>query len=114
MMNLAADSWTPWLALLGAAAGTYACRAIGVALSGRLAQDSEFFRWLSAVTYALVAALTARMIFFPAGPLAGVPLWTRLLACALAAGLMLRGARGPAWPLLAGTSVIVVHALLAT
>ncbi len=113
-MSMPPDHWTPWLAMLGAAAGTYACRAIGVALSGRLDQDSEFFRWLSAVTYALVAALTARMIFFPSGPLGSVPLWTRLLACAIGAGLMLRGPRGLAWPLLAGTSVILLYKLLAS
>jgi branched-subunit amino acid transport protein len=112
-MSLLAEGWTPWLALFGAAAGTYACRAIGVALSGRLVQDSEFFRWLSAVTYALVVALTIRMIFFPSGPLAQVPLWTRLLACAVGVGLKLGGSRGLTLPLLAGTSVILIYAAIA-
>lgn len=109
-MTLPPDHWTPWLALLGAAVGTYACRAMGVALSGRLSQDSEFFRWLSAVTYALVVALTIRMLFFPSGPLAHVPLWVRLIACAVGVGIKLRGSRGLALPLLAGTAVILAYA----
>ena len=67
--------WGAWLALLAASLGTYLCRAVGVMLSGQVSQDSEFFRWLSAVTYAMVAALTIRLIFLPIGLLATVPLF---------------------------------------
>lgn len=78
-----------WLALIVASIGTYVCRAVGVMLSGRVSQDSEFFRWLSAVTYAMVAALTIRLIFLPVGMLSTVPLYLRLVICAIAAGVML-------------------------
>jgi branched-subunit amino acid transport protein len=64
------QGWGAWLALLAASLGTYVCRAVGVMLSGQVSQDSEFFRWLSAVTYAMVAALTIRLIFLPIGLLA--------------------------------------------
>ena len=78
-----------WLALIAASIGTYVCRALGVMLSGRVSQDSEFFRWLSAVTYAMVAALTIRLIFLPVGMLSTVPLYFRLIICAIAVGVML-------------------------
>lgn len=78
-----------WLALIAASIGTYICRAVGVMLSGRVSQDSEFFRWLSAVTYAMVAALTIRLIFLPVGMLSTVPLYLRLIICAIAVGVML-------------------------
>jgi len=78
-----------WLALIAASIGTYVCRALGVMLSGRVSHDSEFFRWLSAVTYAMVAALTIRLIFLPVGMLSTVPLYLRLVICAIALGVML-------------------------
>ncbi len=78
-----------WLALIAASIGTYVCRALGVMLSGRVSQESEFFRWLSAVTYAMVAALTIRLIFLPVGMLSTVPLYLRLVICAIALGVML-------------------------
>ena len=78
-----------WLALIAASIGTYVCRAVGVMLSGRVSQDSEFFRWLSAVTYAMVAALTIRLIFLPVGMLSTVPLYLRLIICTIALGVML-------------------------
>jgi len=62
MMITALQGWGIWLALAGACIGTYLCRAIGVLLSGKINQESPIFKWLSAVTYAMVAALTVRMI----------------------------------------------------
>ena len=82
------SGWGLWIALLGASFGTYICRAIGVLLSNKLNQDSEIFRWLAAVTYAMVAALTIRLIVMPLGLMATVPIWIRVLICVLAIGVM--------------------------
>ena len=102
------QGWDAWLALLVASLGTYVCRAIGVKLSGQVNQDSEFFRWLSAVTYAMVAALTIRLIFLPVGLLSTVPLYLRLLVCILALGVMLSNPRWRLVPaLLTGTLLMV-------
>ena len=84
----ALSGWGLWIALLGASFGTYICRAIGVLLSNKLNQDSEIFRWLAAVTYAMVAALTIRLIVMPLGLMATVPIWIRILICVLAIGVM--------------------------
>jgi len=87
-MNSALSGWGLWIALVGACLGTYFCRAIGVMLSQSINQDSEIFRWLAAVTYTMVSALTIRLIVMPLGLMATVPLWIRILICALSIGVM--------------------------
>lgn len=104
-----------WLALIAASIGTYVCRAIGVMLSGRVSQESEFFRWLSAVTYAMVAALTIRLIFLPVGMLSTVPLYLRLIICAIAVGVMLINPSRRLVPaLLIGTFLMVAVGIVQT
>jgi branched-subunit amino acid transport protein len=107
------QGWDAWLALLAASLGTYVCRAIGVKLSGQVNQDSEFFRWLSAVTYAMVAALTIRLIFLPVGLLSTVPLYLRIFVCILALGVMLSNPSRRLVPaLLTGTLLMVTIGIL--
>lgn len=102
------QGWEAWLALLAASVGTYICRAVGVKLSGQVSQNSEFFRWLSAVTYAMVAALTIRLIFLPVGLLSTVPLYLRVLVCLLALGVMISNPSRRLVPaLLVGTLLMV-------
>ena len=109
-------NWTlhgPWLALIGASVGTYLCRAVGVAMAGRLNADSEFFRWLSAVTYAMVAALTVRLVVLPQGPLATVPLWLRILLCVLSAAVMMSRLQRRLVPaLLTGTLLMLIYGFM--
>ena len=59
-MNTALQGWGIWLALAGACIGTYLCRAIGVLLSGKINQESEIFRWISAITYAAIRFISNR------------------------------------------------------
>ncbi len=102
------QGWEAWLALVAASIGTYLCRAIGVNLSGRVDQNSEFFRWLSAVTYSMVAALTIRLIFLPIGLLSTVPLYYRLGVCLLALAVMVSSPERRLVPaLMIGTLVMV-------
>jgi branched-subunit amino acid transport protein len=103
----------PWIALIGASVGTYLCRAVGVAMAGRLNPDSEFFRWLSAVTYAMVAALSIRLLVMPQGPLATVPLWLRIGICALSVAVMMsRPQRRLVPALLTGTLLMLGYGLM--
>ena len=107
------QGWGLWLALIGACIGTYVCRAIGVMLSGRINQESEIFRWVAAMTYAMVAALTVRMILLPIGLLATVPLWIRLLICILSVGVMMsRPTRRLVPALLTGTLLMVTYGVI--
>ena len=112
-MNAALQGWGLWIALAGAALGTYFCRAIGVLLAKKINQDSEIFRWLAAVTYAMVAALTIRMILMPLGLLATVPAWIRILICLLSIGVMVsKPTRRLVPALLTGTLLMLAYGLI--
>lgn len=112
-MSVALSSLQVWSTLAIAAAGTYACRALGVVVSDKINQDSEFFRWLSAVTYALVAALVVRMVLMPLGPLASVPAGWRVGFCAVSLLVMVVGTRRrPALALFSGTALMLIYGML--
>lgn len=75
---------TPLLAILIAAIiPTHVWRWLGVLFAGKLDERSEIFVWVKAVATALVAALLAKLILFPTGPLASVPTLARIGAVAL-------------------------------
>ena len=57
-------------------------RWLGFLLGRNLSADSETFLWVRSVATALVAGLVMKLVLFPAGMLATVPLWTRVLALA--------------------------------
>ncbi|XWN29562.1 MAG: AzlD domain-containing protein [Devosia sp.] len=73
----------PYLTIVVAAAlPTHIWRWLGVIFAGRLDEGSEFFIWVKAVATALVAAVIARLILFPVGPLEGLAVPARLAAAA--------------------------------
>ncbi len=112
-MSVALSSLQVWSTLAIAAAGTYACRALGVVVSDKINQDSEFFRWLSAVTYALVAAFVVRMVLMPVGPLASVPAGWRVGFCAVSLLVMVVGTRRrPALALFSGTALMLIYGMV--
>ena len=82
------DTWLPdpWIivVLIAGAAATYVWRALGVALSGRIDPTGPVFEWVGCVAYALLAALIARMIVMPVGPLEATDLGSRLISAAIA------------------------------
>lgn len=100
-----------WFVLLLTAVGTYFWRALGVLISGHINQESEIFRWLSAVTYAMVAALTFRLILLPVGLLSQIPLYYRIFAAVVGMVIMLSkpGRLVPA--LLAGSGLMIVYGI---
>ena len=101
-----------WAALIAACLGTYLWRGLGVFLSGKISQDSEIFKWLSAVTYAMVAALTLRIILLPVGLLSTVPMYVRLTVSVLALIVMYsRPGQRMVPALLTGTMALVLYAL---
>lgn len=113
-MNIELQGWTPWLALIGASVGTYVCRAVGVLLSDQINQESEIFRWLSAVTYAMVAALTVRMVLLPVGVLSQVPTLVRIGVCVMSLAVMVsRPERRMVPALLTGSLLIMTYGWLA-
>jgi branched-subunit amino acid transport protein len=69
----------PWFTLLCAALATYGWRFLGVLVSGRIDTDGPVFRWFTSVAYAMLAALSIRMILLPTGPLVDTPLIDRVV-----------------------------------
>ncbi len=84
----------------------------GYLLGRKLNPDDEIFIWVKSVSTALVAALAARLLLFPSGALAGIPLWLRL--CAFAFGLIVFFlTERAAWKgVCAGAAVIAVAKLM--
>lgn len=104
-----------WLALIAACIGTYICRAVGVKLAGHIHQESEIFKWLSAVTYAMVAALTIRLIAMPVGLLDNVPLLIRILICVFSLAVMVSKPSKRLVPaLLTGTALMLLYGVWTT
>jgi Branched-chain amino acid transport protein (AzlD) len=62
-------------------------RMLGVAVARGLDEESEMLIWVRAVATAVLAGVIAKLVFFPPGSLAGVPLSARLaaIACGYAA-----------------------------
>jgi len=84
-MQTILDSRDLWLFAVIAAAGlgSYLWRGLGVWLSGRVTLDSPMLRWVTCVSYAMLAALVARMLMMPEGPLAATPLIDRAIGCGI-------------------------------
>ena len=55
-------------------------RMLGLVAARGIADESELFMWVRAVAIAVLAGVIAKIILFPPGTLASVPLVIRLLA----------------------------------
>ena len=66
------------LVILVTSLATYLSRFLGVVSSEKMDIKSKFFRWFNCIAYAILAALIARMVVFPAGVLAESPILIRL------------------------------------
>lgn len=71
--------WWPFLFILvGGWLVTDGWRFLGVYLGGRIDETSEAMVFVRAVATALVAAVIANLVIFPAGALADSPVWLRV------------------------------------
>ncbi len=83
-----------WGLLGGAIAGTYLWRALGVVFSARIEPQGAVFIWITCVSYSMLAALIARMVVMPVGPLLETPLPYRVAGIAVGlAAFFLSGRR---------------------
>ena len=57
------------LVILVTSFATYLSRFLGVISSEKIKETSKIFKWFNCIAYAILAALIARMIIFPAGVL---------------------------------------------
>ncbi|WMS42855.1 AzlD domain-containing protein [Acuticoccus sp. MNP-M23] len=99
---------SPIVAILVAAAlPTHIWRWLGVLFAGRMDETSEVFVWVKAVATALVAALIAKLILMPTGPLGLLPASVRVGAALLALGVYVAAGKRLAIGIAAGELVIV-------
>tara|TARA_B100000676_G_C18075383_1_gene847273 strand:+ start:2653 stop:2979 length:327 start_codon:yes stop_codon:yes gene_type:complete len=74
------SEWMAWVALILGILVSFAWRVAGVYVSDKINPQEPIFLWIQSVAYALLAALVARMVVFPSGPLEDTLLWHRLFA----------------------------------
>lgn len=67
------------LAILITSLATYISRFFGVLTSKKIKETSKVFRWFNCLAYSTLSALLARIIIFPAGSLAEVDYFIRLI-----------------------------------
>ena len=67
------------LVILITSLATYLSRFLGVVSSEKMDIKSKIFRWFNCIAYAILAALIARMVIFPAGVLAESSILIRFL-----------------------------------
>ena len=96
-----------WLLVLAGIGATYLWRALGVLLSARIDPEGPTFRWVTCVSYAMLAALIARMILQPLGALADTVLIDRLIALACALVIFFLTGRSILTGVLAGVGVFI-------
>ena len=90
-MSLLGDGITGYVMMIVFAALVHEpWRWAGYALGRNLNPEDEFFKWVKAVSTSLVAALAARLVLFPAGALASIPLWLRVVAFAVGLAVFYR------------------------
>lgn len=96
------------IAVAAGAAVTYFWRGLGVALARRIDPAGPVFQWVGCVAYALIAALVARMILLPIGPLQETLLPHRLAGCAAALLVYVCAGRSVLLAASAGVGLLVV------
>lgn len=108
-MSAIDDGYGGYLILLAIAVFAHEpWRWLGLVLARNLKVDSEIFIWVRAVATALVAALVMRLVLFPAGILADVPIYARLGALAGAIAVFLLSGRNLGFGIVTGAVLLVM------
>jgi hypothetical protein len=107
-MNSAAEL-SPYLVLIAAGfLPNEIWRMLGVAVAHGLDEGSEIVIWVRAVATALLAGVVAKILFFPPGDLADVPLAIRLCAIALGFAAFLIAGRSVLAAVVIGEVVLIL------
>ena len=67
------------LVILVTSLATYLSRFLGVISSEKMDIKSKIFRWFNCIAYAILAALIARIVIFPAGVLSESSIFIRFI-----------------------------------
>ena len=78
------DTAAAWTVIVAAIGLTYLWRGLGVAFAARIDPQGRVFRWVTCVSYAMLAGLISRMLLLPIGVLEESSAAWRLAALAVA------------------------------
>ncbi|WP_439574964.1 AzlD domain-containing protein [Phreatobacter sp.] len=107
-MTLIGSDLTPYLALLLVGVlPSEMWRWLGLVVGRGMDENSELLVWVRAVATATLAAVVAKLAFFPAGALAGLPLGWRMAALAVGIAAYAAGRRSVLLGVLASEVVVV-------
>jgi hypothetical protein len=107
-------SLSPYLVLIAAGfLPNEIWRMLGVVVAHGLDEGSELVIWVRAVATALLAGVVAKIVFFPPGGLADVPLAIRLCAIALGFAGFLIARRSVFVAVVTGEAALILGAWLA-
>jgi hypothetical protein len=92
MNDLIGELWPYFLLVLAGYLPNEIWRVLGLVMARGLNEDSELVVWSRAVATAILAGVIAKLILFPPGALAGLPLVLRVIAvgCGFAAFLLVK------------------------
>ncbi len=74
-----------WIVVICCILATFVWRLVGSIFAKKINTESALFQWVTCVSYAMVAALIARIFFFPGGELAETSMVGRFLSLGIGA-----------------------------
>ena len=96
------------LVILVTSLATYLSRFLGVISSEKMDVKSKIFRWFNCIAYAILAALIARIVIFPAGVLSESSLFIRLLVLGGAVLLFLITKKNLVYPTIFSAIILTI------
>jgi hypothetical protein len=87
-------------------------RMLGIVVARGLDEESEVLIWVRAVATAVLAGVIAKIVFFPPGTLAGIPLTARLAAMVVGFAAYLLARRSVFAGVATGEVVLLVSGFL--
>ena len=112
MSEMVAGLWPYLILLLVGFLPNEMWRALGLVLARGLNEDSEIVVWARAVATAILAGVIAKLILFPSGSLAGIPLTVRVGAAAIGLVAFLLVKRSAFAGVLAGEAALLIGGFL--
>ncbi len=96
------------LVILITSLATFMSRFLGVLSSEKINIKSKLFRWFNCIAYAILAALIARMVIFPAGVLSESSMFIRLLVLAGAVIIFLATKKNLVYPSILSSIILAL------
>jgi hypothetical protein len=112
MSAVLSELWPYFLMVLVGYLPNEVWRAFGLILARGLNEDSEIVVWSRAVATAILAGVIAKLVLFPTGALAAVPLLLRVTASVIGFVVFLAVRRSVSAGVLAAEAALLIGAFL--